>query len=67
MRSIVGPLGVDLAILDHTNFSRRGGGLKILPQRIDRDEPFHLLVDSTGAKIYGEGEWLDWKHGIRSR
>jgi transposase len=26
-----------------------------------------LLVDSTGLKIYGEGEWLDQKHGIRSR
>ena len=30
-------------------------------------EPLHLLVDSTGLKIYGEGEWLDQKHGIRSR
>jgi transposase len=27
----------------------------------------HLLVDSTGPKIYGEGEWLDQKHGVRSR
>jgi hypothetical protein len=26
-----------------------------------------LLVDSTSLKIYGEGEWLDQKHGIRSR
>jgi Transposase DDE domain len=33
----------------------------------DRSEPLHLLVDSTGLKIYGEGEWLDHKHGIRSR
>jgi hypothetical protein len=23
----------------------------------------HLLVDSTGLKIYGEGKWLDQKHG----
>ena len=37
------------------------------PKRIDRAEPLHLLVDSTGLKIYGEGEWLDQKHGIRSR
>jgi transposase len=29
--------------------------------------PLHLLVDSTGLKMYGEGEWLDQKHGIRSR
>jgi len=38
-----------------------------LPKHIDRAEPLHLLVDSTGVKIYGEGEWLDEKHGIRSR
>jgi transposase len=67
MRSIVGLLGVDLAIPDHTTFSRRGDGLKILPRRVERNEPLHLLVDSTGVKLYGEGEWLDQKHGIRSR
>jgi len=67
MRSIVGLLGLDLPIPDHTTFSRRGGGLTMLPQRVERNEPLHLLVDSTGVKIYGEGEWLDQKHGIRSR
>jgi hypothetical protein len=34
---------------------------------MDRAEPLHLLVDSTGLKIYDESEWLDQKHGIRSR
>jgi Transposase DDE domain len=67
LRSIAGVLKIDLAIPDHTTLSRRGGGLTILPKRIDRTEPLHLLVDSTGLKIYGEGEWLDHKHGIRSR
>jgi hypothetical protein len=67
MRSIVGLLGLDLPIPDHTTFSRRGGGLRVLPQRVARNEPLHLLVDSTGVKIYGEGEWLDQKHGARSR
>jgi hypothetical protein len=46
---------------------RRDGDVTILPKRIERTEPLHLLVDSTGLKIYGEGEWLDQKHGIRSR
>ena len=67
LRSIAAVLGVDIAIPDHTTLSRRSGGLTILPKRVDRDEPLHLLVDSTGLKIYGEGEWLDQKHGIRSR
>jgi transposase len=67
LRSIADVLKIDIAIPDHTTLSRRGGGLAILPKRTDRNEPLHLLVDSTGLKIYGEGEWLDQKHGIRSR
>src|SRR5271155_2314931 len=67
LRSIADVLGINIAIPDHTTLSRRGGGLTILPARVDRTEPLHLLVDSTGLKIYGEGEWLDQKHGIRSR
>ena len=67
LRSIVDVLGVDINVPDHTTLSRRGGGLAILPKRLDRGELLHLLVDSTGLKIFGEGEWLDQKHGIRSR
>ena len=66
LRSIANVLGISIAIPDHTTLSRRGGGLTILPKHIDGAEPLHLLVDSTGLKIYGEGEWLDQKHGIRS-
>lgn len=60
-------LGVDIAIPDHTTLSRGGVGLTILPRDIHRAEPLHLVVDSTGLKIYGEGEWLDAKQGSRSR
>src|SRR3954465_6339838 len=67
MRSIVALLGLDLPIPDHTTFSRRGGGLAVLPQHVERNEPLHLLVDSTGVKIYGEGKRLDQKHGVWSR
>jgi hypothetical protein len=60
-------LGIVIPIPDHTTLSRRGGGLMILPKHMDRAGPLHLLVDSTGVKIYGEGEWLHQKHGVRSR
>jgi hypothetical protein len=66
LRSIADVLDINIAIPDHTTLSRRGGGLAILPETIGRKEPLHLLVDSTGLKIYGEGEWLDQKRGIRS-
>jgi hypothetical protein len=67
LRSIADVLGIAIAIPDHTTLSRQGGGLMMLPNHIDRLEPLHLLVNSTGLKIYGEGEWLDQKPGIRSR
>jgi hypothetical protein len=67
LRSIADALGIDIAIPDHTTLSRRSGGLSTLLKRLDPTEPLHLLVDSTGLKIYGEGEWLDQKHGVRSR
>ena len=38
-----------------------------MPKRVDQAERLHLLIDSTGLKMYGEGEWLDQKRGIRSR
>lgn len=66
LRSIANVLGIHIAIPDHTTLSRRGGGLTILSKTIGREVPLHLLVDSTGLKIYGEGEWLDHKRGIRS-
>jgi hypothetical protein len=66
LRSIADVLGIAIAIPDHTTLSRRSGGPTILPKRMEPTEPLHLLVDSTGLKIYGEGEWLDQKHGVRS-
>ena len=67
LRSIADMLDIDIAIPDHTTLSRRGVGLTVLPRDIHRTEPLHLVVDSTGLKIYREGEWLDAKHGSRSR
>jgi hypothetical protein len=67
LRSIADVLGLDIAIPDHTTLSRRGVGMTVLLRDIHRTEPLHLVVDSTGLKIYGEGEWLDAKRGSRSR
>jgi hypothetical protein len=64
LRSVASLLGLALPIPDYTTLSRRGGGLRVRP---DRDEPLHLLVDSTGLKICGEGEWLHQKQGVQPR
>jgi hypothetical protein len=31
------------------------------------DGPVHFLIDSTGLKVYGAGEWLQDKHGVKAR
>ena len=64
--SILRLLGLDLAVPDHTTMSRRGETLQVSQPR-PGSEPIHLLVDSTGLKLCGPGEWLIEKHGTRKR
>src|SRR3712207_2297874 len=50
--SVIGLLGLDLAIPDHTTLCRRAETLEVPRPRPRSDgEPMHLLVDSTGLKI----------------
>jgi hypothetical protein len=66
--SILRLLGLDLSVPDHTTLSRRAETLEVSRPRSDSDaEPVHLLVDSTGLKLCGAGEWLVEKHGTRTR
>jgi Transposase DDE domain len=72
--SIVDLLGLALRVPDHTTLSRRAATLRV-PRPRPRPgsgaggeaEPVHLLVDSTGLKLCGPGEWLVEKHGARTR
>lgn len=64
--SIIALLGLDLAVPDHRTLSRRAETLEVPRPRLGR-EPVHLLVDSTGLKLCGPGEWLVEKHGTRTR
>ncbi|CAA9322281.1 MAG: Transposase [uncultured Gemmatimonadaceae bacterium] len=64
--SILALLGLDLASPDHTTLSRRAETLEVPRPRCGR-EPVHLLVDSTGLRLCGPGEWLVEKHGARTR
>ena len=69
--SIIGLLGLTLRVPDHTTLSRRSATLVVpRPQPTTADDgarPLHLLVDSTGLKLCGAGEWLVEKHGTRVR
>src|SRR3712207_4709850 len=64
--SILALLGLDLPVPDHSTMSRRAETLEVPRPRCGR-EPVHLLVDSTGLKLCGSGEWLEEKHGTKRR
>ena len=72
--SIIGLLGLTLRVPDHTTLSRRAATLEVPRPRSSSSldaggeaEPLHLLVDSTGLKLCGPGEWLLEKHGTKTR
>ena len=64
--SVLQLLGLDLPVPDHSTLSRRAATLEV-PRPKAGSKPVHLLVDSTGLKLCGPGEWLIEKHGARRR
>jgi len=66
--SVLRLLGLDLAVPDHSTLSQRAETLEVPRPRVSAGaEPMHLLVDSTGLKLCGAGEWLHEKHGAKLR
>ena len=66
--SVMRLLGLDLAVPDHSTLSRRAATLEVpRPRPSPSAGPLHLLVDSTGLKLCGAGEWLSEKHGTKVR
>jgi hypothetical protein len=66
--SILQLLDLDLAVPDHSTLSHRAETLKLPKPRSGLGcGPVHLLVDSTGLRLCGPGEWLIEKHGTKRR
>jgi Transposase DDE domain len=57
----------DLPVPNYSTLSRRAQTLTVLLPTLRSGEPLHLVVDSTGLKLYGEGEWKVRKHGYSKR
>ena len=60
-------MGIELSAPDHTTLSRRGRHLDLPLRRLVVGRGMHLIVDSTGLSIVGEGEWATAKHGGRGQ
>lgn len=66
-RSIFKLMDVALKLPHYSTLSRRAATLSVKLSRQPAAEPCHLVVDSTGIKVYGEGEWKQRKHGKSKR
>lgn len=60
-------MDVDLPVPDHTTVSRRLRKLSVSLPIIEGKGDRHVVVDSTGIKVYGEGEWKVRMHGYSKR
>lgn len=65
--SLMQIMKLELNIPDHSSLSRRARKLGVvIPCRI-HTEPLHVVMDATGLKVYGEGEWKVRQHGVSKR
>jgi hypothetical protein len=71
--SVIGLLGLTLRVPDYTMLSGRAVTSEVPRSASGSTDacgnavPLHLLVDSTGLKLFYAGEWLIEKHGTKTR
>lgn len=66
VRSIFRMMKLNLPVPDHTTLSKRSKDWKVnLPKKAK--QKLNIVMDSTGLKIYGEGEWKVRQHGVSKR
>ncbi|NGO56214.1 IS5 family transposase [Mesorhizobium camelthorni] len=67
VRSLIELMHLDLTAPDHTTLARRRRHVKVSDFRWPRTRPVDIVIDSTGLKFYGAGEWARAKHGESRR
>lgn len=66
MSSIIKLAKLNIVVPDYSTMSRRQKDLNI-KMRGNNKSISHIVIDSTGLKVYGEGEWKVRKHGVGKR
>ncbi len=66
-RSLARMLGVDVAIPDYTSLAKRAAKLNVSLRLTKKRGAIDIVVDSTGMKVFGEGEWKMRTHGKSKR
>ena len=67
VRSLVDLMGCDLPVPDHTTLSRRRRTVDVVVETSTNKWPTDIVLDSTGLKFFGAGEWARAKHGETRR
>ena len=66
-RALAKLMGVDVPIPHHTSLVKRAGKLDVKIAPAPLRGPVDVVVDSTGLKVHGEGEWKVRQHGVEKR
>jgi hypothetical protein len=61
--SIFALLGVTLPLPTYSTLSRRAASVALPRLRTTKAAQLHLVMDASGLKVYGEGEWQVKQHG----
>lgn len=67
MESVLTLMNLTISVPDHTTVSRRAAGLSVIKAASVPQGSLHVLIDSTGLEVFGAGQWLEAKHGVKSR
>jgi hypothetical protein len=67
LASLVALAGTNVPVPDYSTLSRRRKTMRLLLWRPAVSEPLHLVVDGTGLKVYGDGEWKVRQYGPSKR
>ena len=65
-QSLFEMMKVNVAVPDYTTLCKRAQHLNVLLPTTAHG-PIHAVLDSTGLKVFGEGEWKVRKHGYSKR
>jgi Transposase DDE domain len=65
--SLLQLMDFDLPVPHPSILSRRAATVDVILPGVKKNEPLQVPVDSTGLKVYGEGEWEVRTHGVSKR
>lgn len=67
LEGLVQLMNLNLQVPHYSSLSRRADGLSVVLRKKEKSGSLDLVIDSTGLKVYGEGEWKMRTHGKQKR